>query len=120
MRRTTRSLLACAAVSGLALVATAIPAQAGATGHSMPVKSQRPTVHAATSLLQYGGGPIVTAPSVYIVYWGSQWGTSSITNDPSGEAPLQLAFFQHLFGSGDTWSNSTTQYCQGVAVGTTQ
>jgi serine protease len=86
----------------------------------MPVKSQRPAAPAATSLLQYGGGPIVTAPAVYIVYWGSQWGTSSITNDPAGEAPLQLAFFQHIFGSGDTWSNSTTQYCQGVAVGTTQ
>src|SRR5437762_3418259 len=53
-------------------------------------------------------------------HWGSQWGTTSITNDPAGEAPLQLSFFQHLFGAGDTWSTSNTQYCQGVPVGTTQ
>jgi serine protease len=71
--------------------------------------------------LAYGGGPVVTDPKIYIVYWGSQWGSgSTITNDPSGLAPLQLNFFQHAYGSGDTWSNSVTQYCQGVTVGTTQ
>jgi serine protease len=70
--------------------------------------------------LAYGGGNVVTAPKIYIVYWGSQWGTTSVTNDPSGEAALQLSFFQHAYGSGDTWSNSQTQYCQGVAVGTTE
>jgi len=76
---------------------------------------------AAGNNLRYGGGAIVTSPKVYIVYWGTQWGTgSTVTNDPSGEAALQLNFFQKLYGSGDTWSTSTTQYCQGVATGTTQ
>jgi serine protease len=70
--------------------------------------------------LAYGGGNVVTNPTVYVVYWGNQWGSSSITNDPSGEAALQQSFFQHAYGGGDTWSNSQTQYCQGVAVGTTQ
>jgi serine protease len=120
MRRSTRVLLTGGAAAALVLLATGSPAQADSSGHDMAPKHARPVQPAATSLLQYGGGPIVTAPAVYIVYWGSQWGTSSITNDPAGEAPLQLSFFQHMFGSGDTWSTSTTQYCQGVPVGTTQ
>jgi serine protease len=111
------------AFAGLAALALALfaasPAQAGSSHRGMTTRHAG-AKQAATTLLSYGGGPIVTAPAVYIVYWGSQWGTSSITNDPSGEAPLQLSFFQHMFGSGDTWSTSTTQYCQGVAVGTTQ
>lgn len=76
---------------------------------------------ASTTNLMYGGGAVVTNPKIYIVYWGTQWGTgSTVTSDPSGEAALQLSFFQHMYGSGDTWSTSTTQYCQGVATGTTQ
>src|SRR5204862_6026662 len=108
------------AVAIVALFATATPVQASPSGHDMPVRAAQHVAPKASSLLSYGGGPIVTAPAVYIVYWGSQWGTTSITNDPAGEAPLQLSFFQHLFGAGDTWSTSNTQYCQGVPVGTTQ
>jgi hypothetical protein len=121
MRRSTRSLLGCATVATLALFGVGTPAQAAPSTHDMLVRPGHAAARpAATSLLQYGGGPIVTAPSVYIVYWGSQWGSGSITNDPAGEAPLQLSFLGALAGSGDTWSTSTTQYCQGVPVGTTQ
>jgi hypothetical protein len=121
MRRNTRSLLAFAAVTTVALLAGGNPAQAAPAARDMTVRPGRAAARpAATSLLTYHGGSIVTAPSVYIVYWGSQWGSGSITNDPAGEAPLQLAFLGALAGSGDTWSTSTTQYCQGVAVGTTQ
>jgi serine protease len=121
MRRSTRSLLACAAVTTLALLATGTPAPAEPSHHGTLVRPGKAAARpAASSLLSYHGGAIVTAPSVYIVYWGSQWGSGSITNDPAGEAPLQLAFLGALAGSGDTWSTSTTQYCQGVAVGTTQ
>jgi hypothetical protein len=120
MRRSTKAVLVSAAAAAAALFAAASPVQAAPADHGMSVKPAAPAVHAAGTLLSYGGGPIVTAPAVYIVYWGSQWGTTSITNDPAGEAPLQLSFFQHMFGTGDTWSTSTTQYCQGVAVGTTQ
>lgn len=65
-------------------------------------------------LLAYRGGQIQTAPMVYLVYWGSQWNN----NDPSGEAVLQQSFFNDVGAS--SWNNSVTQYCEGVAVGTTQ
>jgi serine protease len=58
------------------------------------------------------GGPIQTAPKIYLVYWGSQWNN----NDPSGEAAIQQSFFNHVGGS--SWSNSVTQYCEGVPSGT--
>jgi serine protease len=115
------------AATAAALVASAVPA------HATPAPAYKATVtatghtHAASKaaggsgLLAYGGGPVTTSPKVYIVYWGSQWGTgSTVTNDPSGEAALQLSFFQHAYGSGDTLFTSQTQYCQGVAVGTKQ
>src|SRR2546423_8649637 len=121
MRRSTRALLTCAAATTLALFAAGPRARAESAHHPPPVRPGHPAAGAASgSQLSYGGGPIVTAPSVYIVYWGSQWGSSTVTNDPAGEAPLQLAFLGALAGSGDTWSTSTTQYCQGVPVGTTQ
>jgi serine protease len=121
MRITTKAIILASVTAVVALLATGSPASAGRSDpHGMSVHGARAAAPAAVTLLSYGGGPIVTAPAVYIVYWGSQWGTSSITNDPSGEAPLQLSFLGKLNGSGDTWSTSTTQYCQGVAVGTTQ
>lgn len=116
-----------AAAIAAALLTAAVPAQAASPAAHHPQEAAiLGTTHAArpafggSGLLSYGGGPIVTSPKVYIVYWGSQWGTSSITNDPSGEAALQLSFFQHAYGSGDTYFTSQTQYCQGVAFGTTQ
>jgi serine protease len=107
-----------AAVAGLALAAS--PASA-ATAHGLHPRAAHAAAAAAGNNLIYGGGPIVTSPQVYIVYWGNQWGTgSTVTNDPSGEAALQQSFFQHAYGSGDTFFTSQTQYCQGVASGTTQ
>lgn len=117
-----------AATATAALVALAAPAQAasGSTSHKAAATA---TAHhhgvspsySGSGLLSYGGGHVATSPAIYIVYWGSQWGTgSTVTNDPSGEAALQLSFFQHAYGSGDTYFTSQTQYCQGVAVGTTQ
>jgi len=66
-------------------------------------------------LLTYHGGAVQTAPAVYVVFWGSQW----TNNDPSGEAPALQHFLSGLYGAADTWSTSTTQYCQGVATGST-
>ncbi len=67
--------------------------------------------------LVYGGGTggigVETAPKVYLVVWGSQWNN----NDPSGEVALLESFLADVGGS--TWLNSQTQYCQGVASGTT-
>jgi hypothetical protein len=59
-----------------------------------------------------GGIGVETAPKVYLVLWGSQW-----SSDPSGESAILQSFFNHVGGS--AWLNSVTQYCQGVASGTT-
>lgn len=124
-RRTAAVAASVAALAAAALVSAGpagaqTPETATHAAHTMVARSVSPAASTSGNLA-YGGGPVVTNPKIYIVYWGSQWGTgSTITNDPSGVAPLQLGFFQHAYGSGDTWSNSVTQYCQGVAVGTTQ
>jgi serine protease len=69
-----------------------------------------------TNNLAYRGGiggiGVETAPTVYLVLWGSQWNG----NDPSGEEPLLANFFTDAGGS--SWLRSVTQYCQGVASGT--
>jgi hypothetical protein len=69
-----------------------------------------------TKNLSYHGGTggigVETAPKVYLVLWGSQW-----ANDPSGEEAILEKFFNNIGGS--SWLNSVTQYCQGVANGTT-
>jgi len=118
--------LAGAALAGLAgLTLAAAPAHAATAHgvHPLTTRSHHAAAPAASSAndLSYGGGPVVTSPNVYIVYWGSQWGTgSTVTSDPSGEAALQLSFFQHAYGVGDTFFTSQTQYCEGVSSGTTQ
>ena len=78
-------------------------------GHGRPVKSKNLTFH--------GGNPgVVTgADKVYLVAWGSGWGTNG-SHDPSGEVALLQSFFSKVGGS--AWNNSVTQYCQGVAPGT--
>jgi serine protease len=93
----------------------------------LPHVDVMPTVEAAkgeagnqagtASNLSYHGGTggigVETAPKVYIVFWGSQWNN----NDPSGEATIVQNFLKGVGGS--SWLNSVTQYCQGVASGTT-
>jgi hypothetical protein len=73
-----------------------------------------------SSNLYYHGGisdpsvkiGVETAPKVYLVFWGSQWNN----NDPYGEAAILQSFYSNVGGS--SWNNSVTQYCQGVAIGT--
>jgi hypothetical protein len=84
--------------------------------HIMRVKGAQAA--GTTSNLSYHGGTggfgVETgADKIYLIYWGSQWSN----NDPSGEVAIQQAFFQGVGGS--SWNNSVTQYCQGVATGTT-
>jgi len=82
------------------------------TFNGKPSKPGRPT---RTNNLSYHGGVsgvgVETAPKVYLVLWGSQWGS-----DPSGESAILQNFFNHVGHS--SWLNSVTQYCQGVASGT--
>jgi len=58
-----------------------------------------------------GGVGVETAPKIFLVLWGSQW-----SNDPSGEAALLQSFYNGAGGS--SWTNSVTQYCEGLATGT--
>jgi hypothetical protein len=80
--------------------------------------------------LHYGGGTagvgvITGKPRVYLVFWGSQWGTEgsdgngyvAFTGDPAGLAPALQAFFTGLGTGDELWSGVMTQYCEGVAVG---
>ncbi|HXP20276.1 MAG TPA: putative Ig domain-containing protein [Streptosporangiaceae bacterium] len=92
---------------------------------------QRTHVHAASANnLNYGGGidgiGVTTGPeSVYLVFYGSQWGSQStdgngnvsLTGDPSGEAPYLQQLFKGLGTGGELWSGVMTQYCEGVATG---
>ncbi len=80
--------------------------------------------------LNFGGGingvGVTTGQErVYLVFWGSQWGTqgtnaqgyATFSGDPDGVAPDLQAFFKGLGTGGETWSGVMTQYCEGVATG---
>ena len=62
---------------------------------------------------------------VYLVFWGSQWGTqtanskgyATFSGDPRGVAPDLEAFFKGLGTNRETWSGVMTQYCDGVSLG---
>jgi hypothetical protein len=95
---------------------------------------QHPTAipGAASSDLRYGGGidgiGVTTGTEkVYLVFYGSQWGTVStnangnttLSGDPAGEAPYLQQLMKGLGTGGELWSGVMTQYCDGVAVGST-
>ena len=111
------------------LVAGVVPAQAASVPSVAADAATRPMImmrvvgskparphRGSNQLYFHGGSPAVetsTGGEVYLVFWGSQWNNS----DPSGEAQRLQNFFHDVGGS--SWNNSVTQYCQGVAVGTT-
>jgi putative Ig domain-containing protein len=87
-------------------------------------------LNASVNNLNYGGGidgiGVTTGPEkVYMVFYGSQWGTQStnangdivLSGDPSGQAPYQQELYKGLGTGGELWSGVMTQYCDGVAVG---
>ena len=89
-----------------------------------------PSAAASANDLNYGGGidgiGVTTgAEKVYLVFYGSQWGTqgtnssgyTTLSGDPSGEAPDVQAFFKGLGTNNELWSGVMTQYCDGVASG---
>jgi hypothetical protein len=84
----------------------------------------------AASNLNYGGGVdgigVTTgAEKVYLVFWGSQWGSSgtdgngntTLSGDPSGMAPRVQQLMKGLGTNNELWSGVMTQYCEGVAAG---
>jgi serine protease len=88
-------------------------------------------VNSAAPLTYHGGidgiGVTSTHEMVYLVFYGSQWGTQgtnshgylTLSGDPSGEAPYLQKFLKGLGTNHETWSGVATQYCQGVAIGAT-
>ena len=87
-------------------------------------------MNASANDLNYGGGidgiGVTTgSQKVYLVFYGSQWGTQStnsngdvtLSGDPSGLAPYLQEFMRGLGTGGELWSGVMTQYCDGVASG---
>jgi serine protease len=79
--------------------------------------------------LSYGGGVDgigVTSgtPKVYLVFWGTQWGTSStdgngnqaFSTDSVGGAGKLQQMFKGLGTNNELWSGVMTQYCDGSLV----
>jgi len=80
--------------------------------HGRPTRSNNLSYHGGVNIGGVNTGVETGTDKVYLVLWGSQW-----SNDPSGESALLQNFFAKVGGS--PWNNSVTQYCQGVANGTT-
>jgi len=79
--------------------------------------------------LSYGGGVNgigVTSgqPKVYLVVYGTQWGTAgtdasgnmTLSNDAKGAVPYLQKMFKGLGTNGELWSGVMTQYCDGPLV----
>jgi serine protease len=120
----------------------AVPTRGAATRMAAWAR-QHPNVAAASPSLspaaaagsaknvRYGGGVhnigVTTGDEkVYLVFYGSQWGTMSTNSkgddtfsaDPAGEAPYVQELFKGLGAGGELWSGVMTQYCQAVPAGT--
>jgi len=151
--RTKRSRFAAGAVAtftAMSVTALAAPLAARAAaaeqptmnghGHGkvvFPTRSNSPKAGYAgaasgTGQLSYGGGNdgigVTTgAPKVYLVFYGSQWGTAgtdangntTYSGDSKGEAPRLQQMFKGLGTNSETWSGVMTQYCEGVSAGAT-
>ena len=79
--------------------------------------------------LSYGGGIDAVGVTsgkakVYLVFWGSQWGTQhtasggdlTFSNDPDGAAPVAQDLFKGIGTGGELWSATLTQWCDGPNV----
>jgi len=104
------------------LIAPVVGAEAGGTevfhGRVHPIRGAGGQA-VTNSLMTYHGGPISSAPVVYINYWGSQWNTGFSTGGyTSAQAQTYVnGFFGNVGGS--SWGQIDVQYCQGVSVGAT-
>lgn len=81
--------------------------------------------------LSYGGsvdgiGVTSGTPKVYLVVYGTQWGTQStdsngnmtLSGDTVGAVPYLQQMFKGLGTGGELWSGTMTQYCDGPLVET--
>ena len=85
-------------------------------------------------LAPVGGGTNVGvttgAPRIYVVFWGSLWGTQGSTTvngisrdtfsgDPQSMAPYLESLIDGLGKAGDNWSGVATEFCDQLATGAT-
>jgi len=131
-------LVAAAALVGGMTAGTATAASPTATSHAhlhgvVPmVGKAHPNATIGSKTLQFGGGVdgigVTTGhEKVYVVFWGTQWGTSStdsngnlkFSNDTAGGAGRVQQMIKGLGTGGEQWSGVMTQYCEGVAYGAT-
>ncbi len=92
-----------------------------ASANSLPASSKNLSFGGGISGVGVNTGP----PKVYLVFWGSQWGTQgtnsagdvTLSGDPAGMAPYLQEFMKGLGTGGETWSGVMTQYCQGISTG---
>jgi len=146
MTKRSLKIAMCSAAAALAAAAVPAAASAPAAGSHAYRHGLVPTVEHALRgqandplglglpflnfQLTYGGGNsgvgVVTgAPKVYLVFYGSQWGTAgtdlngntTLTGDPSATAPRLQSFFKGLGTNSEGWSKVLTQYCEGVSSG---
>jgi hypothetical protein len=99
--------LSTVALSAAVAVATTSAASASSSGNAAPHQLKARTVHttpAASSNLINHGGPVQTAPKVYVVYWGWQ-------SDPSGEQTYLNNFLSSVGGT--QWLSTVNQYGSG-------
>jgi len=130
------------AVGSAMTTATASAAPAGSAsgsahvnrGHGyMPEVAAAQAARAASrhgsKTLAYGGGidgigVMDGQPQVYLVFYGSQWGTQgtdangnlTFSNDPDVGAATAQMMFKGLGTGGEQWSGTMTQYCDGPLV----
>jgi hypothetical protein len=76
---------------------------------------------ASANNLIYHGGPVETAPAVFIVYWGTQWQDGfTISHGASSSTSATIQNYVNTFFNtmgGSPWAGVQTQYCQGASVG---
>ncbi|MFC1438828.1 putative Ig domain-containing protein [Streptacidiphilus sp. N1-10] len=88
-----------------------------------------PNVATGPETLSYGGGidgiGVQSGHSkVYLVFYGSQWGTQStnssgdatFSGDPDGGAPVAQEMFKGIGTGNELWSADLTQWCDGPNV----
>ncbi|MGN6378719.1 MAG: hypothetical protein ACTHNU_07185 [Gaiellales bacterium] len=133
---------ALAIATALALLAGPLATTAGASAGVSPLtnpkhffwamgQSPQGTVNSAANDLIYHGGNagsgaigVEVKPSVYLIFWGTQWASGFTTPDTDGtlytSATLKAyvrSFFTNVGGS--KWAGVQTQFCRNVPVGTT-
>ena len=74
--------------------------------------------------LSQGAGAVTGTPRVYLVFWGTQWGTPgsdgsgnlTFSADYANGAPYVQQLLEGLGTNNELWSGTMTQYCDGSLV----